>query len=91
MVFEVQGGVEPRCAAILHRIAIAVAAAEGSDIQVTKAALLHRIAILIARGTAESVRRRDAPRGGSSCRTVQSASARLLSESASRNEEEEVV
>ena len=58
MVFEAQGGVEPRCAAILHRIAMAVAAVEGSDVASTKSTMLQRIAVIIARSCASCVQRR---------------------------------
>ena len=43
----------------MHRIADAVASAEGADPARTKAALLQRIAVLIARATAKAVQRRD--------------------------------
>ena len=87
MVFEIQGGIEPRCAAILHRVATAVATVEGADFVVTKAALLQRIAVVIARGTADAIRRRDAQCSGSS-KVVCSAAAQILSEA---TDDEEVI
>ena len=62
MVFEAQGGVEPRAAAILHRIAEAVAAAEAAEVSTVKAQMLQRLAIIIARATTNAVLRRRAPR-----------------------------
>ncbi len=58
VVIEAQGGVEPRAAAIFHRIAEGVAVAEGRDAGECKRTLLQRIALIIARANARSVRRR---------------------------------
>ena len=58
MVFEAQGGVESRAAAILHRIAEAVATAEGLDSAGCKRAMLEKLAIIVARAHARAVRRR---------------------------------
>ena len=44
MVLEFQGGVEPRAAAILHRIAEAVAAEENADKGLIKKTMLERVA-----------------------------------------------
>ena len=85
MVFEMQGGVEPRCAAILHRIAAAVATVEDADLHMIKSAMLQRIAILIARGNARAIKRRDVSRSASFHPSI--ASARLLSEAAVLEEE----
>ena len=48
IVFEIQGGVEPRAAALLHRIAESVAAAEGLDVAKTKSEFLQRLGVIIA-------------------------------------------
>ena len=42
IVLEVQGGIEPRAAAIVHRRAECVAAAEGTAVSEVKAAMLPR-------------------------------------------------
>ena len=70
MVFEAQGGVEPRAAAILHRIVDAVAAAELADAKALKSHLLQRLAAIIARGSANAVHRRRAPRTSASTRNA---------------------
>ena len=62
LVFESQGGVEPRAAAILHRIAGAVAAAEGGNAARLKSEMLQRLAVAIARFSARAIHRRRAPR-----------------------------
>ena len=49
IVFEIQGGIEPRASAILHRIAEGVAAAEDLDLVACKKALLDRLAPIFAR------------------------------------------
>ena len=79
MVFEMQGGVEARCAAILHRIASAVAHVEEADPVILKAQLLQRVAIIVARGNAKAVKRREDPRV---CSGRPDASRRLLAEAA---------
>ena len=58
MVFTCQGGVERRAAAILHRIAECVAAAEEKEIETVKGEMRQRLSILVARGNARAVRRR---------------------------------
>ena len=58
MVLEMQGGIEPRSAAVLHRIAEAVAAGEEKDVGVCKRELLQRLALIIARRTSSMIRRR---------------------------------
>ena len=63
IVFEAQGGIEPRGAAILHRIVGAVAAAEGTDATRLKSEMLRRLAVIIARASARAIHRRQAPRG----------------------------
>ena len=60
IAFEFQGGLEPRAAAILHRIAAAVAAQEDADAAVIKKSMLERLALIIARRCSRAVRRRDA-------------------------------
>jgi hypothetical protein len=62
MVFETQGGVEPRAAAILHRIAGAVAKVEAAELSTIKSQMLQNLAIIIARGAANMVNRRRAHR-----------------------------
>ena len=61
MVFEAQGGVEKRCAAVLHCIAEAVATAEERDPAVIKQELLQRIGLALLRSNARAVRRRAPP------------------------------
>ncbi len=58
VVFELQGGVEPRAAAILHRIAETVAAAEDLDVAACKHAMLERLALILARRSSNMVRSR---------------------------------
>jgi hypothetical protein len=57
IIFENQGGVEPRAAAILHRIAEAVAAVEGGAVDDCKRVMLERLALVIARRNSGFVRR----------------------------------
>ena len=70
MVFEAQGGVEPRAAAILHKISEAVTAAESAEASRIKSEMLQRLAIIIARGSARAVLRRRAQRSSTSLRTA---------------------
>ena len=49
MVVEAQGGIEPRAAAILHRIVEAVAKVEGTAAAESKRELLHHVALILAR------------------------------------------
>ena len=79
IVFEAQGGVEPRGAAILHRIAEAVATVEGKDVVKIKSQMLQRLAVILARGCASAIRRRDVSRNVSS---LTGPSTRLLRECA---------
>ncbi len=58
MVLEAQGGIEPRAAAILHRIASAVAKAEGTEVADAKREMLERIGVILARANSQSVARR---------------------------------
>ncbi len=58
VVFEIQGGVEPRAAAIIHRIAEMVAAAENLDPAVCKRNMLQSLALIITRWSSKMVRRR---------------------------------
>ena len=58
MVFELQGGVEPRAAAILHRIASCVASCEGLPVAECKRQFFDRLALIIARRASSMVRRR---------------------------------
>lgn len=60
IVFECQGGLEPRAAAILHRIAVAVAAQEEADAGLIKTTMFERLALIIARGNSRAIRRREA-------------------------------
>ena len=62
VVFDAQGGVEPRAAAILHKIAEAVAVTEGRDMGSCKHEMLQRLAVIIAWTNSRAVRRRIAPR-----------------------------
>ena len=71
IVLETQGGVEPRAAAILHRIAALAAGAEGLEVERAKADLLQRLAIIIARAGARAIQRRTVP-------APQTTSARTL-------------
>ncbi len=57
-VLEMQGGVELRAAAILHRIAVAVAEAEGSEQGSCKKTMLERLALIVSRRTSKMIRRR---------------------------------
>ena len=68
-VFEAQGGVEPRAAAIAHRIAEAVAAAEATEACTVKSQMLQRLAVIIARGSASAALRRRAQRAQASQRS----------------------
>ena len=61
IVFEAQGGIEPRAAAILHRIAEKVATIEGADPARIKAQMLQRLAVIIARQNAAAILRRAGP------------------------------
>lgn len=79
VVFEMQGGVEPQCAAILDRIAASVAYVDEADPNIIKSNLLERVAIIIARGSANTIKKWEAPR--ISCRHPD-ASRRLLAEAA---------
>ncbi len=58
IVVEAQGGIEPRAAALLHRIAEAAAKAEGADEAETKRELLERLALILARANSKSISRR---------------------------------
>ena len=58
MVFEIQGGIEPRAAAILHRIADGVAAVEDLEPDVCKRAMLERLALVLARWSSKMIRQR---------------------------------
>lgn len=58
VVVEMQGGVEPRAAAILHRIAEAVAEAEGLDQGSCKRTMLEQLALIVSRRTSKMIRRR---------------------------------
>ena len=60
MVFEAQGGMSKEIGAVLHKLAKAVAQAEGSDQQQCKQDLLQRIALALARHCASAIRRRRA-------------------------------
>ena len=60
IVFEAQGGIEPRAAAILHRIAECVATAEGGCMRRVKAQMFQRLSVIIARSGAAAIRRRAA-------------------------------
>ena len=62
VVMECQGGLEPRAAALLHRIAEAVATNEGLDAATCKRQLFDNVARIIARRTSAMVRRRAAKR-----------------------------
>ncbi len=64
VVIEAQGGIEPRAAALLHRIADAVAKAEGTDAADAKRQLLQRIALILARANSRSIAKR-------SCRPIE--------------------
>ena len=58
IVLELQGGIEPRAAAILHRIAECVAAVESTPLAKLKASMFQRIAVIVARSSALAIRRR---------------------------------
>ena len=58
VVFTTLGGIEPRGAAILHRIAECVAAAEGAQLDQIKSDMLQRLTICVARTSAQTIRRR---------------------------------
>ena len=62
LVFEAQGGVEPRAAAILHRIAESVATVEGRDTAACKREFLQCLAVIVARNSSRAIRRRAAMR-----------------------------
>ena len=62
LVFEAQGGIEPRAAAILHRIAELVAALENGEVAKLKAQMMQRIATIIATQNALAIARRDVVR-----------------------------
>ena len=88
MVFETQGGIEPRAAAVLHRIAAAVAVVEEADVETTKSVLLQRLAVIIARGNAKAIQRREAQNAGPSIFIKASrASSQFLVESAALDNE----
>ena len=61
MVFETQGGAAKETAAILHKLAKAVAQAEGTDHAKCKDEILQRIALSLARHGASAVKRRRPP------------------------------
>ena len=74
MVFEMQGGIEPRAAAILHRIAEAVSATEDLEQEVCKKTMLERLALIIARWSSKMVRRRvPKPVSGRQCGSLKRA------------------
>ena len=58
VVFEAQGGVEPRAAAIMHRIVETVAALENGEIARLKADMMQKIAVIIASQNALAISRR---------------------------------
>ena len=58
VVFEIQGGIELRAAAILHRIAKAMSAKKTSTPSVCKKHLLEHLALIIARWSSKTIRRR---------------------------------
>jgi len=58
MIFETQGGAAKETAAILHKLAKALAQAEGSDQGKCNNDILQRIALIIARHGASAVKRR---------------------------------
>ena len=58
MVFESQGGMATEAAAVLHKLANAVAQAENSDPSKMKAEILQRIGLALARRAASAIKRR---------------------------------
>ena len=73
IVVEAQGGIEPRAAALLHRIAEAAAKAEGADKAETKRELLERLALILARANLNSISRRSGPKIEASHRGIKRA------------------
>ena len=73
LMFEAQGGIEPRAAAILHRIAELVAALENGEVAKLKAQMMQRIATIIATQNALAIARRDVVRGPSGRAAAQRA------------------
>ena len=61
MIFETQGGVAKETAAILYKLAKAVAQAEGTDQAKCSNDMLQRIALTIARHGVSAVKRRRRP------------------------------
>ena len=82
VVFEAQGGMEPRAAAILHKVAEAVATIEGADPAKIKAQMLQRLAVIIATQNASAILRRSGPKRSMIPRAAQHAleEARSLEE-----------
>ena len=62
IVLTAQGGLEPRCAAILHRIAENVAKTEGLRVTEAKNEMLERLGLILARANSRSIARRTAQR-----------------------------